>query len=135
MKSIRSFVLVSLLVLAVPTSAPAFLLHYTLGTAVGTFTYNIVPEPDPHWTLTVDGGETVYEGQALDSAKFSGELALSFSDAEHITRNGQAVTATLKGKIGDDCDKAKITLKDTTNDVTITLDAAEATSQTCSGNL
>src|SRR4029453_10054948 len=76
MKSIRSFVLVSLLVLAVPTSAPAFLLHYTLGTAVGTFTYNIVPEPDPHWTLTVDGGETVYEGQALDSAKFSGELAL-----------------------------------------------------------
>jgi hypothetical protein len=139
MKPIRSYVLVSLLALAVPVSAPAFLLHYTITTDQGTFDYDIVAEPEPHWTLTVpgtDGGaEVVYQGQALDTAKFSGELALSFSDSENITRDGQPVEAQLKGKIGGECDKAKITLKDTTNDVTITLDSKEAAGQTCSGNL
>ena len=134
-KSICSFVVVSSIAFAVPVAAPAFLLHYTLETEVGTFAYNIVEEPEPHWTLTVDGGATVYEGQALDSAKFSGELALSFSDAMNITRNGQPVEATLKGKIGDDCGKAKVTLKDATNDVTFTLDSADAATNSCSGNL
>ena len=135
MKPIRSFLAVSLAVLAAAAPASAFLLHYTLTTEAGTFVYNLVDEPDPHWTLTVDGGATVYEGQAFDSAKFSGELAVSFSDEVSITRNGAAVEATLKGKVGGECDKSKITLKDSTNDVTITLDAADAAVQTCSGNL
>ena len=135
MKSILSFVLVPLVVIALPVSAPAFLLHYTLETEVGAFTYNLVDEPEPHWTLTVDDGATVYEGQAFDSAKFSGELAVSFSDAVNITRNGQAVDASLKGKIGTECGKSRITLKDSTNDVTFTLDAADAAVQSCSGNL
>lgn len=134
MKSVLRFALVSLVGLAVPASAPAFLLHYSLETAQGVFAYNIVDEPEPHWTLTV--GETVYEGQALDSAKFSGELSLSFSDEVNITRNGAPVEAVLKGKIAAECgDKSKITLKDSTNDVTITLESAGAASQSCSGNL
>jgi hypothetical protein len=134
MKSVSKFLVVSLVVLAVPVSAPAFLLHYSLTTPQGVFTYNIVDEPEPHWTLTV--GKTVYEGQALDSAKFSGELALSFSDELNITRNGAPVEARLKGKIGAECGtKSKITLKDSTNDVTITLESADAAVQTCSGNL
>lgn len=135
MKSIRSFFVISLVALAVPAAAPAFLLHYTLETDQGEFVYNIVAEPDPHWVLTVDGGATVYEGQALDSARFSGELALSFSDAQNITRNGQAVDATLKGKIGGDCTKSKITLKDSTNGVTFSLTSRDAAVETCSGNL
>jgi len=135
MRPIGSLFVVSLAVLAVPVAAPAFLLHYTLETPEGEFVYNIVEEPDPHWTLTLDEGATVYEGQALDSAKFSGELALSFSDSENITRNGQAVEATLKGKVGGGCTKSKITLKDSTNDVSITLASADAAVESCSGNL
>lgn len=135
MKPLRTFALGSLLVLFLPVAAPAFLLHYSLTGEAGEFEYDIVAEPDPHWTLTVDEGATVYVGQALDSAKFSGELGLSFSDSVNITRNGQPVEATLKGKISGDCAKSKITLKDTTNDVTITLGSDGAAGQTCSGNL
>lgn len=135
MKSIRSLFVISLVALAVPAAAPAFLLHYTLETGEGEFVYNIVAEPDPHWVLTVDGGETVYEGQALDSAKFSGELALSLSDSQNITRNGQPVDATLKGKIGGNCTKSKITLKDSTNGVSFSLTSKNAAVETCSGNL
>jgi hypothetical protein len=130
------FVWVPLLALFVPASAPAFLLHYTLQTQQGTFVYNLVDEPDPHWTLTLPGEpEVVYEGQAFDSAKFSGELSVSFSDEISITRNGADVVASLKGKISSECGKAKITLKDETNGVQITLDAADAAVQSCSGNL
>src|SRR5262245_35098139 len=119
MKAIRTFVVASLGALALPAAAPAFLLDSPLTTDVAAFGHNIVEEPDPHWTLTV--GEDVYEGQALDSAKFSGETGLSFSDSVNIKRNDQPVEATLKGKIGDGCEKSKITLKDTTNNVTFTL--------------
>lgn len=133
MKAIRVLVLSSLGALALPASAPAFLLHYTLTTDVGTFVYNIVEEPEPHWTLTVGADE--YQGQALDTARFSGETDLSFTDSTNIKRNGQTVEAQLKGKISGDCGKSKITLKDATNDVSFTLDSADATGQTCSGNL
>jgi hypothetical protein len=133
MKPIHKFVLVSLITLAVPMSAPAFLLHFTLETEQGRFVYNLVDEPEPHWTLTLPD-DVVYEGQAFDSARFSGELDVSFSDAQNITRNGQTVEATLKGKISD-CGKGKITLKDSTNDVTVSLDAADAAVQSCSGNI
>ena len=133
MRSLRWFALSALVALALPASSPAFLLHYALEGEAGTFTLDI--DEEPMWTMTVEGGSTVYEGVALDSAKFSGELAISFGDTINITRNGQAVEATLKGKLRDECDAGKVTLKDSTNDVTFTIESEGAATQTCSGNV
>lgn len=133
MRSLRSFILVVAVALAVPASSPAFLLHYSLEGTGGEFTLDI--DENPQWTLTVEGGATVYEGVALDSAKFSGELAVSFTDSVNVTRNGQTVQATLKGKLRDDCGGGKITLKDSTNRVTFTIESEGAGQQTCSGNV
>ena len=133
MRSFRSFLLVAIVALAAPSSSPAFLLHYTLEGEGGEFALDI--DENPQWTLTVEGGATVYEGVALDTAKFSGELAVSFSDSVNITRNGQAVEATLKGKLRDDCGAGRVTLKDTTNDVSFDLQSEGAATQACSGNV
>jgi hypothetical protein len=133
MKSFRWVALFSVVALAAPTSSPAFLLHYALDGADGEFTLDI--DEEPMWTLTVEGGSTVYEGVALDTAKFSGELAISFGDSVNITRNGQAVEATLKGKLRDECGAGKVTLKDSTNGVTFTVESEGAATQTCSGNV
>ena len=133
MRSLRWFALSALVALALPAPSPAFLLHYTLEGEAGTFTLDI--DEEPMWTMTVEGGSTVYQGVALDSAKFSGELAISFSDTINITRNGQAVEATLKGKLRDECDVGKVTLKDSTNGVTFTIESEGAATQTCSGNV
>jgi hypothetical protein len=134
MRRLRSLVLVTIAVLALPASTLAFLLQYTLEGSEGEFALNI--EENPMWTLTV--GEDVYASAALDSAKFSGELDVSFSDSTNITRNDQPVEATLKGSLKGGCDaegKGKVTLKDATNGVTITIDSREAVSQGCSGNV
>ena len=133
MRPFRLFVLAAA-ALAVPVSAPAFLLQYSLETAEGEFTLGVAG--NPMWTLTV--GEDVYASVALDSAKFSGELDVAFSDSTNITRNDTPVDATLKGKLKGGCDaegKGKVTLKDSTNDVTITIDSSDAASQACSGNI
>jgi len=134
MRPLRSFLLVIAIALLLPASAPAFLLHYFIDGASGTFTLDV--GENPMWTLTV--GEFTYESEALDSARFSGELDVSFSDSTSITRNDQPVEATLKGRLKGGCDaegKGKLTLKDSTNDVTITIDSGDAASQTCSGNV
>jgi hypothetical protein len=133
MRSLRKIMLAVAVALAVPASSPAFLLHYSLEGASGEFALDI--DENPQWTLTVENGATVYEGVALDSAKFSGELAVSFTDSVNITRNGQNVEATLKGKLRDDCGSGKITLKDSTNRVTFTIQSEGAATQACSGNV
>jgi hypothetical protein len=133
MRSFCSFALVTLIALAIPASSPAFLLHYAIEGDEGSFTLDI--DENPQWTMTVEGGATVYEGVALDTAKFSGELAVSFGDSVNITRNGQAVEATLKGKLRDECDAGRVTLKDSTNGVSFTIQSEGAATQTCSGNV
>jgi hypothetical protein len=135
MRHLRSLAFVAIAVLA-PASAPAFLLHYALEGPGGEFALDI--DETPMWTLTVDGGKTVYAGVALDSAKFSGELDISFSDSVNVTRNDQPVEATLKGKLKNGCDadgKGSVTLKDATNGVSFTVESEGAGAQTCSGNL
>jgi hypothetical protein len=133
MKRFSLLALATAAVLAVPASSPAFLLHYTLDGAEGDFRLDV--DENPQWTLTVEGGATVYEGVALDSARFSGELAISFTDAVNVTRNGQTVEATLKGRLRDDCGTGKVTLRDRTNRVSFTVESEGAATQACSGNV
>jgi hypothetical protein len=133
MKWFRWVALFTVVALAMPASSPAFLLHYAIDGEAGDFTLDV--DENPMWTLTVEGGATVYQGVALDSAKFSGELAVSFSDSTTITRNGQAVEATLKGKLRDECGAGRITLKDQTNGVSFDVESEGAATQTCSGNV
>jgi hypothetical protein len=108
------------LLLSAPPAA-AFLSSFTLiGEGARSFTFQ-VGNPT-QWTWDDLGGTgNIYRG-VLDSARFNKGLGLSFSDTEGITSDGAAVRAKLKGKISSDCSSAKITLKDSTNGVTLTLE-------------
>ena len=122
----RGRALVSALVigLALPATAwpaGAFMINYQLVQGGSTFTFAVAATPQ--WTLVTDGGATTYVG-VFDSATFGMAFALSFKDQVGIKRNGSGVEAQLKGKISLDCNSARITLKDMTNDRTIVLTGA-----------
>jgi hypothetical protein len=82
------------------------------------FTFDI--DGDPQWELVTSFG--TYRGEYVESARIAGTCGLSFSDDTEITLDDDPIEARLKGKIDENLDSGRITLKDLTNGRTITLD-------------
>jgi hypothetical protein len=103
---------------------------YTLDDGESQFTFTV--GETPQWEFEDPDGN-VYEG-FFDEAQFSGTFGLVMKDREDILRNGSPVEAELTGRVGRECDKPKITLKDKTNDRKFVLRFGDNSSQACSAN-
>jgi len=110
--------LFTVLLLTPVSPAGAFLSANTLEGGGSTFDFSLTR--DPQWRLTTSGGD-VYRGSTLDSARFEGDFGLSFADESPITLNDVLIEAKLKGRIDENCNEGRVTLKDVTNRRTITL--------------
>ena len=98
--------------------AGAFLSDNGLQSGGASFDFSLTR--DPQWRIITEGGDT-YRGLTLDSARFEGQFGLSFSDESPITLNDVPIEAKLKGKIDENCNEGRVTLKDVTNRRTITI--------------
>jgi hypothetical protein len=110
--------IVATVILTPVPPAGAFLAGNILELNASTFDFSL--SRDPQWRLTTSGGD-VYRGATLDSARFEGEFGLSFGDETLITLNDVAIQAKLKGRIDENCNEGRVTLKDVTNRRTITI--------------